>query len=169
MLYLLLVYEIATSTVEWMEAKINKYTRKWLGLSPGWSDVASYFRQAKLKLPLKSIVGESKSGKIRLQMMVDDSQDEVIKSLKATLKTGKKWKVRHTIRNAKDNLDFKEIIDAQTCRYGLKTNEKQRLSETKVVGICKDRGRQWKIPKRSPAIPTRSTNQLGGDFAKFHN
>ena len=32
LLWPLLVYEIATSTVESIKAKINKYTRKWLGL-----------------------------------------------------------------------------------------------------------------------------------------
>ena len=77
-----LVYEIATSTVESMEAKINRYTRKWLGLPSGLSDVALYCRQAKSKLPFKSIVEEFKSGKIRLQTMLDNSKDEVIKSLK---------------------------------------------------------------------------------------
>ena len=72
-------YEIATSTVESMEAKINKYNRKLLILPPGLSDVALYCRQAKLKLPFKSIVEEFKSRKIRLQMMLDDSKNEVIK------------------------------------------------------------------------------------------
>ena len=67
-----------------MEAKINKYTRKWLGLPSVLSDVALYCRQAKLKLPLKSIVEEFKPGKIRLQMMLDDSKEEVIKSLNPT-------------------------------------------------------------------------------------
>ena len=59
-------------------------------------------------------------------MMQDDSKDEVIKSLKPTLKTGKKWKVRNTIRSAKDNLAFKEIIGhTQTGRRGFLINEKQ--------------------------------------------
>ena len=57
LLWLPLVYEIATSTVESMEAKINKYTQKWLGLLPGLSDVALYCRRAKLELPFKPIVG----------------------------------------------------------------------------------------------------------------
>ncbi len=35
-LWLLLIYEIATSTVESMETKINKYTRKWLDLPSGY-------------------------------------------------------------------------------------------------------------------------------------
>ena len=55
LLWPLLVYKIATSMVELMEAKINKYTQKWLGLPPGLPDVALYCRQAKLKLPFKSI------------------------------------------------------------------------------------------------------------------
>ena len=64
-------------------------------------------------------------------MMVDDSKDNVIKSLKSTLKTGKKWKVRDTIRTAKDNLAFKEIIGhTQTGRQGFGTNEKQWWSKT---------------------------------------
>ena len=61
-----------------------------------------YSGQAKLKLPLKSILGEFKSGKVRLQMMLDDSKDKVIKSLNPTLKTGRKWKVKDTIISAKE-------------------------------------------------------------------
>ena len=48
-LWQLLVHEIATSAVESMQAKINKYTRKWLGLSPGLFDVALFCRQANFK------------------------------------------------------------------------------------------------------------------------
>ena len=119
-------YKTATSTVKLMKAKINKYTWKWLGSPPGLSDVALYCRQVKLKLSFKSIVEESNqlSREIRLQMMLDDSKDEVIKSPKPTLKTEKKWKVRDPIRSAKDNLAFKEIIG------NTQTNEKQRWSKT---------------------------------------
>ena len=110
LLWPLLVYEISTSAVEKTEAKINKYTRKWLGLPPGLSNVAMYCRQAKLKLPLKSIMEEFKSGKVRLQMILDDSKDKVIKSLNPTLKTGRKWKVKDTMISAEENLAFKEVI-----------------------------------------------------------
>ena len=85
LLWPLLVYEISTSAVEKMEAKINKYIRKWLGLPPDLSNVAMYCRQTKLKLPLKSIMEEFKSSKVKLQMMLDDSKDKVIKSLNPTL------------------------------------------------------------------------------------
>ena len=72
-----------------------------MSLPPGLSDVALDCRRAKLKLSFKSIVEEIKSKKIRLQMMLDDSKDKVIKSLNSTLKTEKKWKVRDTIKSAK--------------------------------------------------------------------
>ena len=64
-------------------------------------------------------------------MMLDDSKDKVIKSLNPTLKTGKKWKVRDTIRSAKVNLAFKELIGhSQTGRQRLGMNEKQQWSKT---------------------------------------
>ena len=74
------------------------------------STVAMYDRQAKLKLPLKSIMEEFYSGKVRLQMMLDDSKYKVIKSLNPTLKTWWKWKVKDTIISVKENLAFKEVI-----------------------------------------------------------
>ena len=58
-------------------------------------------------------------------MMLDDSKDEVLKSQKPSLKTGEKWKVRDTVRCAKDDIAFKEIIGyTQTGRQGFGTNEK---------------------------------------------
>ncbi|GFO39955.1 ribulokinase [Plakobranchus ocellatus] len=43
LLWPLIVYDICSSTVEAIEAEINKYTRKWLGVPPGLSDVAMYW------------------------------------------------------------------------------------------------------------------------------
>ncbi|RUS90920.1 hypothetical protein EGW08_001317 [Elysia chlorotica] len=73
LLWPLLVYEICSTTVEAIEAKINKFTRRWLGVPPGLTDVAMYCRTAKLKLPLKSILEEYKCGKARLFSMLEDS------------------------------------------------------------------------------------------------
>ena len=127
LLWPLLVYEISTSAVEKMEAKINKYTRKWLGLPPDLSNVAMYCRQAKLKWPLESIMEEFKSGKVRLQMMLDDSKDKL---LNPALKTGRKWIVIDTKESAKENLAFNEVIGlTQLGRQGLGVNEKKWLSQ----------------------------------------
>ncbi|GFO26961.1 reverse transcriptase [Plakobranchus ocellatus] len=62
----LLVYDICSTTVGAIEAKSNKYTRKWLEFPSGLSDVAMYCRKATLKLPMKSILEEYKCGKARL-------------------------------------------------------------------------------------------------------
>ena len=108
----LLYEEIATSgtsTVEAMEAKINKYTRKWLGVPPGLSDVALYCRRVKLNLPFKSTVDEYKAGKVRLQVMLETSKDEVVREVQPTLKTGRKWKVLEAVDDAKENLRLKEV------------------------------------------------------------
>ena len=162
--------------VEKMEAKINRYTRKWLGLPPGLSDVIMYCRQAKLKFPLKSIMEEFKSGKVRLQMMLDDSRDKVIKSLNPTLKTGRKWKVKDTIISAKENLAFKEVIGlTQTGRQGFGVNEKKWWSQAygkdrrdMVIQEVRNEEDKKTTHKRSTTVPTRSMDKLGGGTAKVY-
>ncbi|MCG8432275.1 MAG: hypothetical protein MJA29_14040, partial [Candidatus Omnitrophica bacterium] len=119
LLWPLLIYEISTSTVESIEAKINRYTRKWLGVPPGLTDVALYCRSAKLKLPFKSLVEEYKAGKARLEMMLRESSDEAVRTVQPTLKTGRKWKVGEAVDSAKESLELKEVIGyTQTNRRG---------------------------------------------------
>ncbi|GFO09141.1 reverse transcriptase [Plakobranchus ocellatus] len=103
----LLVYDICSSTVEAIEAKINKYTRKWPGVPLGLSDVAMYCRKAKLKLPMKSILEEYKCGKARLLTMSEESGDRVVKTIQPSLKTGRKWKVTEAVDEAKECLKLK--------------------------------------------------------------
>ena len=120
LLWPLLMYDISTYTVELMEAKMNKYTRKWLGVPPGLTDVALYCRQAKLKLPLKSLVEEYKVDKARLLCMLQESEDHIVRNFHPEPKTGRKWKVQKAVTEAKDNLKFKEIIGhTQTNKQGL--------------------------------------------------
>ncbi|GFO40444.1 reverse transcriptase [Plakobranchus ocellatus] len=89
-LWLLSVNEICSTTSEAIEAKINIYTRKWLGVPPGLSDVAMYCRKAKLKLPMKSILEEYKCGKAILLTMLEESDDPVVSTVQLSLKTGRK-------------------------------------------------------------------------------
>ena len=81
LLWPLLVYEICSTTVEAIEAKITKFTRRWLGIPPGLTDVAMYCHKAKLRLPLESILEEYKCGKVRLLSMLEDSEDPVVNTL----------------------------------------------------------------------------------------
>ena len=132
LLWPLMIYDICISTVEAMEAKINKFTRKWLGVPPCLTDIALYCRQAKLKLPLKSILEEYKAGKMRLQSMLEDSGDSVIEAVKPQLKTGRKWKVQEAIKSAKENLQIREITGhTQTNRQGLGSTKTEWWSKAK--------------------------------------
>ncbi|KAK3789551.1 hypothetical protein RRG08_060324 [Elysia crispata] len=83
LLWPLLVYEICSTTVEAIEAKINKFTRRWLGVPPGLTDVAMY---------------------------CEDSEDPVVKTVQPTIKTGRKWKVVDAVDEAKECLNIKEVI-----------------------------------------------------------
>ena len=71
LLWPLLIYDICT--VEALEAKINSYTRKWLSVPPWLTDIALYCHQAKLKLPLKSMLEDYRAGKARLLSMLEVS------------------------------------------------------------------------------------------------
>ncbi|RUS85859.1 hypothetical protein EGW08_006411 [Elysia chlorotica] len=120
LLWPLMVYEICSTTVEAIEAKINKFTRRWLGVPPGLTDVAMYCRTTKLKLPLKSILEEYKCGKARLFSMLEDSDDLVVKTVQPSIKTGRKWKAVTAVDQAKECLKIKEVIgQIQTDRKGL--------------------------------------------------
>ena len=82
-LWPLVVYEICSTTVEAIEAKINKFTWRWLGVPPRLTELAMYCRKAKLRLPLKSILEEYKCSKARLFSMVEDSKDPVVKTVQS--------------------------------------------------------------------------------------
>ncbi|KAK3785133.1 hypothetical protein RRG08_021933 [Elysia crispata] len=120
LLWPLLVYVICSTTVEAIEAKINKFTRRWLGVPPGLTDVAMYCRKAKLRLTLKSILEEYKCGKGRLLAMLEDFEDPVVKTVHPTIKTGRKLKVVEALDEAKESLKIREVIgQTQTDCKGL--------------------------------------------------
>ncbi|GFN84980.1 reverse transcriptase [Plakobranchus ocellatus] len=128
LLWPLLVYDICSTTIE---AKINKYTRKWLGVPPGLSDGSMYCRKAKLKLPMKSILEEYKCGKARLLTMLEESDDPVVKTVQPSLKTGRKWKVTEAVDEAKECHKMKEVIgQTQTDSRGLGSTTAKWWSKT---------------------------------------
>ncbi|KAK3698838.1 hypothetical protein RRG08_028693 [Elysia crispata] len=132
LLWPLLVYEICSTTVEAIAAKINKPTRRWLGVPPRLTDVAMYCRKAKLRLPLKSILEEYKCGKARLLSMLEDSEDPVVKTVQPTIKTGRKWKAVEASDDAKECLKIKEVIgQTETDCKGLESSTAMWWSKAK--------------------------------------
>ncbi|GFS24431.1 reverse transcriptase [Elysia marginata] len=135
LLWPLLVYDICCSAVELIESKINKFTRKLLGVPSGLSDVAMHCRKAKLKLPMKSILEEYKCGKARLVTMLEESDEQVIKTVKQSIKTGRKWKVAEAIDEAKECLRLKEVI-------GQTQTDRKRLGSSSVKWWSKTAGKE---------------------------
>lgn len=64
LLWPLLVYEVATSTVERLERKLKTYLRMWLGVQRSFCSIGLYSTVSKLQLPVTSVVKEYKATKI---------------------------------------------------------------------------------------------------------
>ena len=142
LLWPLLVYETCSNRVEAID---DKFTRRWLGVLPGLTDMAMYCRKAKLRLPLKSILEEYKCGKARLLSMLEDSEDPVVKTVQPTIKTGRKWKVVKAIDEAKEFLNIKEVIEqTKTDRKGLGSSTAKRDMVIYEIGLNEDSRRVQK-------------------------
>ena len=120
----LMLYEIATSTVERMERTINKHLRKWLGVPQSFTSVGLYSRTAKLQLPLTSIVEEFKTGKARLIMTLRDSKDDKVRLAGVEVRTGRKRSASRAVDEAESRLRHKDIVGTVAVgRQGLGTSK----------------------------------------------
>lgn len=124
------IYEIALSRIEQIEQHANKYLRKWLGVPPCFSKIGLYTNSGSLQLPLSSLVEEFKVGKVRLQMMMNDSNDEFVREAHPAVKAGTKWSVTKTIEEAESSLRTKEIMGlVQVDRAGLGSTKYEPFSK----------------------------------------
>ena len=64
-MWLLLIYEIATITVEAMERKVSGYLRRWLGVPPSFTSIGLYSNSIELSLPVSSVVVDLNIAKCR--------------------------------------------------------------------------------------------------------
>ena len=75
LLWPLMLYEIATSTVEGFYRLINRHLRRWLGVPPSFTSVGLYGRTNQLKLPMTAIVEEFNVAKGRLVVTLKQSTE----------------------------------------------------------------------------------------------
>lgn len=116
----LMIYEIPLSWVEVIEPKINKYLRKWLGISKNVSDVALFCKESPCALPLRSLTKDFKKTKTNAMMQLKQSKDESVNKNVPRLKTGSKWKVEDAVNRAESRIRLNEIIgQGQTSKAGL--------------------------------------------------
>ena len=156
LLWPLTIYEIGLSVVEKLERKVNRYTRKWLGLPPALSSVALYSRSTSLRLPLRSIVEEYKLSKIRTQWMLNNSADSRIREVKP-LRSGRKFRAQNEIDESVAELTFEEVRGpTQTDRHAVGWNHlpkwSQASSSTKAAMINQERRRKVEQDRVTRAV-----------------
>ncbi len=126
-LWPLTVYEVPMTKVQELERKVSTFVRKWLGLPKSLSDVALYARCAKLQLPLRSLVEEFQTAKVRLHLMLRDSLDHAVRIAQPSVRTGRKWSAAEAVESAESALRFRELLGAtQHGRQGLGAAKRTR-------------------------------------------
>ena len=119
-LWPLQMYEIGLSRVERMEKLISSRVRSWLGFPRMLSNTVLYSSEAKLRLPLKSLVEEFKVGKARILLMLHYSPDPCINELELDVRTGAAWCVNEYVDDAESRVRMRETVGAvQSDRRGL--------------------------------------------------
>ena len=91
LLWPLQMYEIALSRLYQIQQYSNKYLPKWLGVPPCFPKEGLYTNSGNLQFPICSLVEKFKIVKVRLHMMMKDSDDEIIR--KAYLEIKSKYEV----------------------------------------------------------------------------
>ncbi|XP_052271350.1 uncharacterized protein LOC127872054 [Dreissena polymorpha] len=125
----LMLYEIAVSTVEGFESTINRYLRRWLGVPPSFTSIGLYGRTNQLQLPISSVVEEYKVAKARMVVTLKESSDDLIRMAGIETRTGRKWSASQAVSQAESILRHKDIVGTTTeGRQGLGMIKPQRWS-----------------------------------------
>ncbi|XP_052268662.1 uncharacterized protein LOC127870041 [Dreissena polymorpha] len=125
----LMLYEIATTTVEGFERVINRHLRRWLGVPPSFTSIGLYGRTKQLQLPMTSLVEEFKVAKGRLVVTLKESSDDMIWKAGIETRTGRKWSASQAVAQAESRLRHKDIVGTTAIgRQGLGSSKPQRWS-----------------------------------------
>ena len=92
----LMICKIPLSWVEYVEAYLNGYLCKWLGVSKNISNVSLYCDERPCLLPIHGLVTEFKNGKVGRLLQLQQSDDQLVRDNIPELYTGRKWKVAVT-------------------------------------------------------------------------
>lgn len=95
--------------VEKLERTVCSYIKKWLGLPRCLSSIGLYGHGA-LELPVSSLTEEYKYVKVRLNMTLNESQDDGIRGAAPILVTGRKWIPSEAVQQEKSALKYRDIV-----------------------------------------------------------
>ena len=86
----LMICKIPLSWVEYVEAYLNGYLCKWLGVSKNISNVSLYCDERPCPLPIHGLVTEFKNGKVGRLLQLQQSDDQLVRDNIPELYTGRK-------------------------------------------------------------------------------
>ncbi|XP_052223903.1 uncharacterized protein LOC127839559 [Dreissena polymorpha] len=125
----LMLYEIATTTVERIERVIKRHLRRWLGVPPSYTSIGLYGRTNQLQLPMTSLVKEFKVAKGRLVVTLKESSADMIWKASIETRTGRKWSARQAVAQAESRLRHIDIVGTTAIgRQCLDSTKPQRWS-----------------------------------------
>lgn len=75
--------------------KINNFLRSWLSVPNSFCSISLYSSESKLQLPVTLVVEEYKTAKVRLAMMLHNSEDKTVQQADINIRTGRKWTAVH--------------------------------------------------------------------------
>jgi hypothetical protein len=106
----IMIYDVSLSWVEQYERVINRFLRKWLGVSKNLSSVALFSSDSPLPLPLTSLSLEFKKRKVGALLQLNSSMDPSVSENIPVLRTGRKWKVASELENAESDLRVAQMV-----------------------------------------------------------
>ena len=109
-LWPLMLYEVAITTVEGMERKISGYLRRWLGLPKSLSSAALYGTSNAIQLPFRGLKEEFVVTRTREAIMYRDSRDLKVAGAGIEIRTGRKWSAVRELKVAEERLQQKAMV-----------------------------------------------------------
>ena len=133
-MWFLLIYEIATTTVEVMERKVGGYLRRWLGVPPSFTSIGLDSNSIQQSLPVTSVVEDFKVAKCRLVMTLRNSADNRMAGAGIQTRTGRRWSAKTSVGQAQSMLQLRDIIgNTNTGRQGKGISHFQQWSKASAA------------------------------------
>ena len=118
----------------YLERKVSRYLRRWLGVPPSFTSIGLYSNSIQLSLPVSSVVEDFKVAKCCLVMTLRDSTDNKIAGAGIQTRTGRKWLVKTSVDQAERMLHLRDIIgNTNTGRQGVGMSHFQQWSNASAA------------------------------------
>lgn len=171
-LWPLLVYEVALSTVETLERKISSYLRRWLGLPRSLCSAALYGKTNKLQLPFSSLDQEFRVSRRREALLYWNSKDSKKKKVASAgimVRMDRKWRAQEGLEVTECRMRHRALVGTVAAGRAVlgalpQPRYKKAHGKDKRQLVLKECGQEWR--RRGPAgwwhAVARSMDEVGG-------